>query len=305
MKSIVIIGGSSFIGRYLCNYFLNREYEVISMSRHCFLDRKQCQEIKFDLEDTTSCYLAVRRIRSCDACINLTWVDDRKRENIESNMNCAKQLFSMMKLIMERFPNAIYIQMGSAAEYGMYVGKVVDEDCLCNPISAYGKAKFFFYRQMQQYCQESKIIFCELRLHSVFGKEDSPKKLIIYVISELLKGRKVVLRSNCQQRWNFLSVNNLCEIVYRIVERGICTCSVYNVGCNDCRRLKDYLEQIRRLCNANENLLEYGIEMDNKAYDFEYNSFKIQSEFEWIPKADFDVIVKEIINDLRVGCGGR
>lgn len=297
MQTVIVFGGSSFVGRNLCKFLLDKEYQVLSISHRKTDEIKHYgySEVAFNLENEDQVNCIIEAIDTCDVCIFLTWIGTRDRNNLELNIASAKLLFVLFKKMVAKFPKARFVEIGSAAEYGQHSGQVVTEEIECTPTSPYGVGKYDFYQMACEYSERRDIDFVELRLHSVIGVDDYGTKLVNSVVKKLISGEHVVMKSDCSQQWNFISVNCVCHIIYEMLKKPKLSYTVYNVGCNMQSTLRQYLKIIAEMCGKDEAVLVFSEQKDMLAYDFVFDSSRMQNELGWWPEDDFRHVIKEMI----------
>lgn len=293
---MVVLGGSGFIGKNLCDYLMRYGHEVVSVShqRPGSAACGRCRELTFDLMGEETVDSLLWQIDACDVCVMLSWVGTGARDCLDINLESARRLFDVFRAFAGKFPEAMYIQAGSAAEYGRHDHEVVTEKSVCEPFLPYGKGKLYFYEQASAYSRTHQVNFVELRFHSVFGMETNERKLIIHVISSLVRGMPVALRSECGQMWNFISVNQVCELIGRVIGKGIMVKDAYNVGGNGGKTLRQYFQRLTDVCGVEETMLSFADQPDTASYNFIFDSSRIQEELGWQPVDDFEDVTARI-----------
>ena len=304
-RNVVILGASCFIGKNLCRYLVEEEYCVTAVVRKKTFGtqlpiREICCDILYNGQKLKD------EIDACDVCIMLCWEGAHKelRNAEDVNIHSATELFHVFKNLSLKFPKALWIQVGSAAEYGLHYG-IVNERTETIPISAYGKGKLQFHNRASKYALENGITYAELRLHSIFGLGDSQNKMINRVVCDLSRGFSVEMKSSCTQIWNFLSINSFCKIVKCFIERTDVNSGVYNVGSEKSYVLRDYLQVVQDLCCRNDAFIKYGNVKDELAYDFVFDCRKLWNALGEKPTDDFkETVIKmrEEINNNYFGC---
>ena len=101
--------------------------------------------------------------------------------------------------------------------------------------------------------------YYHLRFFSVYGIGDHPWSIISTLVRELPKGQTVSL-SACLHKWNFMEISDAARAVaelYRYSDGHKGESHIVNVASTDTRVLKEFAEEIHRLCK-NRGHLEYG-----------------------------------------------
>jgi nucleoside-diphosphate-sugar epimerase len=261
---------------------------------------EEIEKIECDILDERRVKEVSQSMEKCDACIFFCWSGSKKadRENEQMNQQYADALFTCYQYMAKRFPKALFLQMGSAAEYGIS-SHFVTEETVCNPISAYGKQKLRFYERAIQYAFHQNVLFVELRLHSVLGKQDAPSKLMMQVIDALQKGRSMKLESDCMQMWNFIGIRDTCEAIRLLIEKRELESGCYNLGGLEDKTLRRFILEAQNYIQEQKGGpgILFGNKKDLLAYDFTYSSKKLQTSIEWSPTEDFMSILKSIVDE--------
>lgn len=176
-ESILVLGGTSFIGINLIQRLVALGYEVIATYRPNsakieYLYSKFKNKIKYielDICDMKSYIGNLDNIKKCDYLYLASWEGTNKREDVSVNTRSANGLLQCLQYVLDKFECRKVIQLGTQAEYGCLSG-VVTEETVCKPVTAYGKEKLRFYNMADLLCKQKNVNFIEYRIHSVFGK---------------------------------------------------------------------------------------------------------------------------------------
>jgi len=270
---ILITGAASFLGRYLVEYFLSKEEEVLALARENARGRDELLKyeannkfklIVLDMKD-------IERLDSdFDVCIHLAWggigKEGRMDKNIQrENINAAIKL---MRVCKERDAKR-FLFAGSQAEYGQTLsdievkyGKDFDinniprqsEDSPTNPKSEYGKAKFELKSKLKNLGDSLGIEYVHMRIFSVFGSGDHETSLISTCIRNFKENKDVHI-GECIQSWNYIYIKDLCEAVYLLSKKDLQGEFVFNVAGATNKILMDYVKDIKRLLDSSGDIV--------------------------------------------------
>ena len=270
---ILITGAASFLGRYLVEYFLSKEEEVLALVRENARGRDELLKyeannkfklIVLDMKD-------IERLDiEFDVCIHLAWggigKEGRMDENIQrENIDSAIKL---MRVCKERGAKR-FLFAGSQAEYGQTLadievkyGKGFDinnipkqsEDSPTNPKSEYGKAKLELKSKLKNLGDSLGIEYVHMRIFSVFGSGDHETSLISTCIKNFKENKDVHI-GECIQSWNYIYIKDLCEAVYLLSKKDLQGEFVFNVAGENNRILMDYVKDIKRLLNSSGGIV--------------------------------------------------
>lgn len=257
-----ITGASSFIGVELCRYLSDNGHQIIAMSRR---ENEDLNAIAIDgnlrvfRADMQSLFEKAADIKA-DVFVHLAWAgtshEDRNNpaiqaDNVKNALECVK--FS------ERVGCQLYVDAGSQAEYGIVPG-ILTEETECHPFSAYGKAKLQMYLESRALTAELGIKYIHLRILSVYGEHDHETTLIKTCLRKLKRNEPIEMRSG-GQKWNYVYVKDaarqIAELALHAYGDDAFKCEVYNIASEDTRKLSEFVEVMKRICNS-ESVLTFG-----------------------------------------------
>ena len=298
-QRVVVSGPTSFIGSAVTKALLNNGCEVFglvrktSKARNMLPRHPRFHEISCDISETE---IWTEAIQHADIFYHFAWsgpgVAGRadvnvQRQNLLNSLECIR---ASAKLGVGRFVFA-----GSQAEYGKVDG-IVTEMTPCNPVLQYGKSKFLISQEAPGIAREMGMEYVHTRIFSVYGPYDHPYTLIPSCIRCFLSGQTIEL-SPCTQKWNFLHVRDTASA---LVHLGDCDLRgresvVVNVAGTDTRILKDFVEEIHRLC-GNKGFCAYGSrQIEEQPVDNWPDISLLQSLIDWEPKVSFTDGILELI----------
>lgn len=307
MESIIVTGGTGFIGRNLIRRLSNdncRVYAIIrpeSRNLDLLPKRDNVIPVFLSLDHYPDEPHALPEI--CDAFYHFAWAGVNReelndpvlqKENINRSMNALR--------LAEKLEAKCFVFAGSRSEYGVQSG-AYSEDNECDPLVAYGKAKLEFGMMAQEYCAGKMMKYIHPRIFSVYGPDDHPWSLIYTSVSKMLRNEAMDL-SACTQLWNFMEIRDAVDLLltfYRKVElipaKESC---FYNVATNDIRPLKEYVEEIKEVTNSLSQL-NYGAYKQSKesAVSLIPDMTKVERVFGWEPKIPFAEGIRNMVLNME------
>jgi len=270
---ILITGATSYIiERLMEELKKEKENELYAVVRrkHAgrFHDSCNVKYIYCDMDEYDTLYLKVGA--SIDCVVHCAWMGTRGRDNHDEIIQCynvqgtIKLVQSILKLKCKKL-----IQIGSLAEYGMTEKNMepVTEQTACAPITPYAKAKLQVFFLLKQVCKENRIQFCEARLGSVYGKHMQQNSLVQYVLCNLRENRDVRLQSTCEQRWEFIYVDDVVNILHHMIKNEFQE-NILNISSGETEYLKDFVNQIKEIF-AGDGKIILGCETQNAQHGCE------------------------------------
>ena len=120
------------------------------------------------------------------------------------------------------------------------------------------------------------------RCSNNFGPYQFPEKVIPLFVANLIEGKKVPLYGNGLNVRDWLHVDDHCEAILAVLEKGT-SGEIYNVGGNNERSNIELTMSILRIMGCGESMIERVA--DRPGHDLRYaiDASKIKQELGWIP----------------------
>jgi nucleoside-diphosphate-sugar epimerase len=242
---IAITGPTGMIGSSLIDLALEQGHEIIAIARpgsHRMhnLERSDRIEVK---ECEISDYKSIMGGNRCDIFFHLAW--DKTfgggRDDVRAQIRNIEYTLDAVSLASSWGASA-FVGAGSQAEHGKVDGKI-GRYTPVNPTSGYGIAKYSAGKLSGLLCQQLGIRFCWARILSVYGERDADHTLIMYLINTLLN-RGVPKLTKCEQMWDYMYSEDAAGALLSIGLLGK-DGRVYTVGNGECRRLREYVNELR------------------------------------------------------------
>ena len=283
---IAVTGASSFIGKAFIECAAKQGHECIAIvrkrgtigiSRLCTLVQRMEMEEYADLG---------RNFPDIDCLVCLAWdgtrgsarMDaERQRKNYEWSLSGIKSmLHAGCRLI---------VTAGSQAEYGSYNGIITENTKLC-PNTEYGKYKAMLYSDAAYACEQSGAVLIEPRYFSLYGPGDFKKSLIMDTVKRMLKNEPCEL-TQCIQMWDFLHISDASNALIKLIECENAK-GAYNFGSGDCRKLYEFIEEMRTLLKSRSKL-NYGkiAYPDTGMVSIQPDITKLKDTIGWKPEISF------------------
>jgi nucleoside-diphosphate-sugar epimerase len=229
MKKILITGASGFIGSFLVEEAIKRNYEVYAgirnTSKITYLKDSRIQFFKADLADKEAIKSNLTQFGKFDFIIHNAGItktckkSDFEKVNFHYTKNLIEALYETNN-IPDKF-----IQISSLAAYGPGNKKTLKPIQLTDmpkPISLYGKSKL----KTEQYIESLKgFPYLIFRPTGVYG----PREKDYYVMYKSIKQGLETYIGTSKQQITFIYVKDLSKLVIGALESNI-TCKSYFVS---------------------------------------------------------------------------
>lgn len=257
MKRVAIITGvTSFLGRNVAKNLIKNKFKVIGILRP-ESNKKYIRDIKgldtitidfnkinlTDFDDIEYEYGIKKILNNIEDkniefnILHFGWGSTLNRNDFNNqmlNVDYSKKVYNIAKLLKVKK----FIFAGSQAEK--------------SNTTAYGMAKNSFANWARN--QINDIEFIHLRIHSVYGVDDRDTTLILSIIKSI-KEKKDIELSNLNFYWNYLYIEDFVKIIKKFIENDVSNNTIYDIGSDDTRLLKDYVYEIKTVLKAKNNFL--------------------------------------------------
>lgn len=300
MKTVLITGGTGFLGSHIIEELLSQKYEVIALKRsssnlsRCmnFVDKVRwicCDNIEDAEQEILNSH--------ANLLIHAAWngVKASDRDNwVEQEKNLS--FLSALLEIVKKANITKIIALGSQAEYGNFEG-VIDETHNCNPNSAYGANKVCASTIIKSFAEQNNISWYWIRIFSVYGPREERNWLIPATINNLLNLETMNL-TPCEQRYDYLYTKDFANGILSVVNDGASKSGIYNMSSGQSIKIKDILTYIENKIAPKKNLLKIGAlpYRLNQVMYMEGNSDKFFKAFNFIPTYNITQGLDETIN---------
>lgn len=281
-KKIIIFGGTGFIGHNLIKRLKKEKFIITSIARGKIKKNKKIKGVKYincDISKTNQ----VKKLDNSyhDYLINLSGNIDHKNK-----IQTTKTHFYGTKNILDHFLKSnfkLFVQIGSSLEYANRTSPHKEENTRNNPQSFYGRAKLKASNYLQKCFKKKYFPYIILRLYQVYGPYQKLDRLIPYVISNALKGKSFRCSSGTQYR-DFIYVDDLVELIIKVLKKKKFTFGIFNVGLGKPIKVRDIINLIIKLIGKGKPMFGRVKMRKEESDKFYPNTLKIYKNFNWKPK---------------------
>lgn len=285
MKTVLIIGGTGFIGSELVK-LLHREYNVLIFSLHPsnekFRGDNNLNFIQGDVINKKS--LEKSAICNIDVLVSLMGqitkdLDLYKKINIKGNKN----IINFVK--KNNIPKTILVS--TIMVYGEVNESPHKESDLRNPQSIYSTVK----RQVEDIYFQSGINYFILRLGNVYGNQQD-KGVVSKMMNACQNDTKFILSSKEKIR-TFVHVKDVARAIKRVIDRDDLHSRVYNIG-TERLKLGDLISIIETATGKKLNIVSDNSSVRDED-DISINTDLTRGELEFTPQETIENAIKEMM----------
>jgi dTDP-glucose 4,6-dehydratase len=300
MKKILVTGAAGFIGSNFVRLLLNdttRDWDIVALDSLTYAgnlanladceDHSAFRFVKGDICDTAivdECMAGVDIVVNFAAESHVDRSIHSAADFIRTNVGGTQVLAdAARKHEIERF-----VQISTDEVYGS-LGKTgfFTENTPISPNSPYSASKAAADLLMQAYHHTYGFPVVITNCSNNYGPYQFPEKLIPLFVTNLLEGKKVPVYGDGMQVRDWLHVDDHCEAIRCVIERGRLG-QVYCIGGNNEQANMDITRAILKILDKEASFIEYVT--DRLGHDRRYaiDASKIQEELDWRPNVNFE-----------------
>ncbi|WP_049292013.1 NAD-dependent epimerase/dehydratase family protein [Franconibacter helveticus] len=290
MKTILIVGGSGFMGANFTEYFVNNGYKVISYSNSpTRIQHENVVNVCGDSRDTQKIESIFVEHKVDKVIFTLTsfWVVDgvsSYQDLTAINLSAFIDVLAVMK--RHAVNDIIYISSGGSI-YGES-NEPIPEDAPLLPVSFYGWIK----EAAESYLKYEARINPELRYlifrpSNVYGKYQQLNRIIGVALKNTHLDVPMNIFGGADTKKDYIYIDDFCEIIFKILEKDIWN-ETYNIGSGVGTSIREILDIAQEVVQK-PLAVEYG---KQKEGDISYSVLNVDKVKSATGKQQF-ITVKE------------
>jgi len=294
-KTVLIVGGSGFLGNNLRMKCLNKNFKVITLSSKASKLAYKATGSKHIIADISNQKVLNRKlnkIKVINYVVNFGgYIDHLNKTTTYKThyVGCKNLANYFLKKKIKRF-----IQIGSSMEYGKKRSPQ-HEDYECIPLSTYGKAKYSATKYLLRLIKNKNFPAVIIRPYQVYGPFQNINRLIPIVINSCFKNLKFQCSSGKQYR-DFLYVDDFIELTFLVLIKKKLSHFIYNVGFGKPLKVRNVIQKIHKIINKGEPIFNK-IPLRKEESLITYPSIDRAKKFlKWKPKVSLARGIKKTIN---------
>ena len=196
--SLLVLGGSGFIGRHIVKEAVSRKWKVVSASLSLPSEKKRIKKVKYYKVDLKSFSSVKKKLnKPFNYVINLAGYINHSNSKIDYN-KIIKEHFISVKNIIKVIPRKNlkkFVQIGSSAEYGLAKAPQ-NENTQLFPKTTYSLAKVKTTNYLKKVYRKEKYPFAIARLFLTYGPGQKNDRFLPQIIDGCLKNKRFPTTSN-------------------------------------------------------------------------------------------------------------
>lgn len=257
---VLITGGAGFIGSNLCDYFLEKEYNVVCLDNFATGHRKNIEHhlsnplfklIEGDIRNIDDCKRAVNGIDYVLHQAALGSVPRSLKDPITSNEVNVNGFLNM--LISSRDAGVKrFVYAASSSTYGDSEALPKVEDKIGKPLSPYAITKYVNELYADIFSKSYGIETIGLRYFNVFGRRQDPNGAYAAVIPkfvmQFMQHQSPVINGDGNYSRDFTYIDNVIQMneLAMLTDNAAAVNTVYNTAFGDRTTLNDLVRYLKQ-----------------------------------------------------------
>ena len=247
-KSILIAGGTGFIGFHLAKRCLNLNWSVTSLSTSNPKKKRKLKGVSYKICDVSSYNQIIKKIKpNYDYVVNLAGYVDHthKLKTMKSHyVGCKNLLKFFLNSKIKKF-----VQIGSCIEYGKIKSPQKEVNLNKKTFSVYGKAKLLSTKFSEDFHKKFDFPVTILRLYLVYGPYQDANRVIPLTITNALKNKNFKCSSGLQLR-DFTYIDDVINAIIKTLKNSKSSGEIINIGSGKPISIKKVIIKICEMINS-------------------------------------------------------
>ena len=296
-KSILIAGGTGFIGFHLAKKCLSLNWSVTSLSTSVPKKKRKLKKVRYKLCDVSNYKQIIKKIKpNYDYVVNLSGYVDHTNKT-----KTMKSHFFGCKNLLKFFLNSKikkFVQIGSCIEYGKIKSPQIETKLNKKTFSIYGKAKLLSTLYAENFYKKYNFPVTVLRLYLVYGPFQDTNRVIPVTIINALNNKEFECSSGLQLR-DFTYIDDVIKAIIKSLKNSDSSGKIINIGSGKPISIKNVIIKICKLINSGKPLFGK-IKLRKDEIDKLYpNVKKAKKILKWEPKISLKTGLKKTIKYFK------
>ncbi len=256
--TMVITGGTGFVGRHLTRYFLDSGRDVVMLVRPSSIVREPRARVVRCPDWSAAGLEAALDGVSFSSLVNAAAYGVSPGDRDPTDMDRINVRLPANLIDIAAKQGASVVMLGSSSEYApVGVGQLLDEDAAVEAGRAYGRSKALGTRSALLSAAERGVSLRVLRLFHVYGPGESRHRLLPSLVRTLRRGEPVSLSAGTQIR-DFLAIRDTVEAVAAAVAADWTEPVILNICTGRGTTVVDFARRAASILGAPPDLLRFG-----------------------------------------------
>ena len=247
-KSILIAGGTGFIGFHLAKKCLSLNWSVTSLSTSTPKKNRKLKKVNYKICDISNYNQVKNKIKlDYDYVVNCAGYVDHSHK-----LKTLKSHYIGCKNLSTHFLNSKikkFIQIGSCIEYGKIKSPQIESNLNKKTFSIYGSAKLLSTQFLLKLFKRFNFPVTILRLYLVYGPNQDANRVIPVTIINALKNKKFNCSNGSQLR-DFTYIDDIVSAIIKTLKNSKSSGEIINIGSGNPISIKKVIIKICELIKS-------------------------------------------------------
>ncbi len=309
MKTILITGGSGYLGTVLVNKLIKKNYKIINLDPMIYSNSPNNQKNHRNLKNyiglTEDKYILEKIFikNRIYAVIHLSGVSNDPTALLDSELTKKANILATKLLVKISKKNKVqkFLFASSCSVYG-FTGekKVVNEKTKSKPLSAYSKSKVIGEKIIIKEKSKNFLVNC-LRMGTLYGPSQRMRfdLALNTMVGSAIQEKKIIIHGGNQWR-PFLHVDDAADAFIKLLENKNKKLNghVYNIGNNSENfQIKNLAFIVKKLVSKSK--IKFSKNFDNRSYRVNFD--KIKNHLKWEPSKKIEDGALSVIKLFKTG----
>jgi nucleoside-diphosphate-sugar epimerase len=286
MKTILVTGANGFIGVALVNALRGKGFNVLTFDSFDG-DISEIELIeKYENENIEHIFHLAAK----------TFVPDSWDNPLSFYKTSVIGTNNILELCRNKNASLTFV---SAYLYGEPEKLPISELDQIKSNNPYAHSKYLAEELCKFYSEFYDVKVTIARPFNIYGKNQKGHFLIPYIINQVLYNEVIQVKDLNPKR-DYIYLKDLIDGLLKTLESNS-SFSIYNFGSGTSLSVKEIIEIIQRVANTNKKIISENQERKNEILDVVANITKAKEEMNWLPKYNFEMGIKEILEDIYNG----
>ena len=296
MIKVLVTGASGFIGRQVLPRLVKQGLEVHALSSKTKLPSdKTIQWHHCDLFNTSQVTSLFHQLKP-RYLLHLAWVTEHGIYWQSAENYCWVQASLYLLNCFQKNGGERVVSAGSCAEYDWRYGYCVEDVTPCLADNAYASCKISMQSLQQAFAETHQLSQAWGRIFFLFGSDESPRRLVPYIVNTLLQRQIVTCNDDCLLR-DFLYVEDAADAFVTLLTSEVQ--GIVNIASGQPLAIGELTVKIAdSLGQYNKNMIHFNYHK-SEASMVVANTQKLSEQVNWKPSYSFDEALDKTINWWR------
>lgn len=291
MKTILITGGSGYLGTVLVSKLVKKNYKIINLDPMIYSSSSTYQNshknVKNFIGVTEDKYILdeIFTNNKVDSIIHLSGVSNDPTALLDPALTEKSNIFATKLLVKVAKKNNVkkFLFASSCSVYG-FTGekKIVNEKSKSKPLSEYSKSKVKGEKIVINEKSKNFVVNC-LRMGTLYGPSQRMRfdLALNAMVGSAIQNKEIIINGGDQWR-PFLHVDDAADAFIKLLENKNKKLNgqVYNVGANSENfQIKDLAYTVKKFVPNSK--IKFSKNFDNRSYKANFD--KITKDLKWVP----------------------